>query len=217
VQRQYEATQQQRDQKALDTQSQLKMLMDRYNAIPNEPMKNLTPEQARAEAMRGFYKDPGYEFRLAEGQKAIDRINAARGRLGGAGVKDLIRFNQGTASDEYGRYVGNLQSLAGLAPVAAQAQSANAMNFGGQLGTIAQGIGDARTSAYQQIGAANSMQSIAKGNQLAGFTNSLLNMDWSGFKNPFGGGGGGTSTLTGATAPSPSDMSYWSYTNNENR
>lgn len=179
------------------TQSQLAFLRERLAAIPNEPMQQMTPAQARETALGNFYKDPGYEFRLAEGQKAIDRVNAARGRLGGAGIKDLMRFNQGLASDEYGRYVGNLQSMAGFAPVAAQAQGAGAMQYGGQLGAIAQGIGDARTSAYQQIGATNASQSIAQGNQLAGFTNNLLNADWSGIGSKLGGYFGGSGAQPG--------------------
>lgn len=202
-----------------DQQSQLKLLMDRYAAIPNEPAKQMGPDEARADALKGFYKDPGYEFRLSEGQKVLDRVNAARGRLGGAGVKDLLRFNQGVASDEYGRYISNLQSMAGLAPVAAQSQGASAMNLGGQLGQIAQGIGDARTSAYQQIGSANSMQSISRGNQIAGFTNSLLNMDWGGggLSKLFGGGGGGNYGGSfgniGGGSQSPVGMDFFSYTN----
>lgn len=48
--------------------------------------------------------DPGYEFRLKEGQKALERSAAARGSLqGGATLKALARYSQGVASDEYGK------------------------------------------------------------------------------------------------------------------
>lgn len=50
-----------------------------------------------------FEKDPGYEFRLAEGQKAIERSAAARGGLfSGRQLKDINRYGQEFASNEYG-------------------------------------------------------------------------------------------------------------------
>ena len=49
-----------------------------------------------------YKADPGYDFRLKEGQKAIERSAAARGTLlGGGTLRDLTSFAQGTASDEY--------------------------------------------------------------------------------------------------------------------
>lgn len=51
-----------------------------------------------------FQADPGYQFRVEEGQKAIERGAAARGGLmSGRTLKDLTRFGQGIASEEYGR------------------------------------------------------------------------------------------------------------------
>jgi len=48
--------------------------------------------------------DPGYQFRLAEGQKALERSAAARGSLQSGGtLKALTRYAQGVASDEYGK------------------------------------------------------------------------------------------------------------------
>jgi hypothetical protein len=46
--------------------------------------------------------DPGYQFRLDEGQKAIERSAAARGGLTTGGtIKATERYAQGLASDEY--------------------------------------------------------------------------------------------------------------------
>lgn len=51
-----------------------------------------------------FEADPGYAFRQAEGEKAMERAAAARGdRLSGGQAKNLLRFNQNLASDEYSR------------------------------------------------------------------------------------------------------------------
>jgi hypothetical protein len=49
-------------------------------------------------------QDPGYQFRLAEGQKALERMQSARGILGGgAALKGLTRYAQDYASNEYGK------------------------------------------------------------------------------------------------------------------
>jgi hypothetical protein len=49
-----------------------------------------------------FVKDPGYEFRQAEGEKGINRALAARGGFNsGAALKALDRYNQDYASSEF--------------------------------------------------------------------------------------------------------------------
>lgn len=49
-----------------------------------------------------FYESPGYRFRLGEGQKAINRANAARGGFFSPdALKELDEFSQGMAADEY--------------------------------------------------------------------------------------------------------------------
>ncbi|MCP3683940.1 MAG: hypothetical protein GY861_14750 [bacterium] len=51
-----------------------------------------------------FKADPGYQFRLGEGNKQIQAMASAGGTLGGIGTaKELMRYGQGLASDEYGR------------------------------------------------------------------------------------------------------------------
>ena len=47
-------------------------------------------------------EDPGYQFRLQEGTKAIESSAAAKGMLGsGKTLKDLARYSQGLASQEF--------------------------------------------------------------------------------------------------------------------
>jgi hypothetical protein len=49
-----------------------------------------------------MYQDPGYAFRLSEGQKALDRSAAARGGLiSGGALKAATRFGQDMGSQEY--------------------------------------------------------------------------------------------------------------------
>ena len=64
----------------------------------------LTPggEFARPFTMEQFEADPGYAFRLSEGQKALERQAAARGGLiSGSALKEAQRFGQGLASQEF--------------------------------------------------------------------------------------------------------------------
>jgi hypothetical protein len=52
--------------------------------------------------MGDFQADPGYAFRLSEGQKALDRQAAARGGLiSGGALKAAGRYGQDMASQEY--------------------------------------------------------------------------------------------------------------------
>ena len=120
--------------------------------------------------------DPGYGFRISEGEKGIQRAASARGGLySGATLKALARFNQDTASSEYGnaynRYnndqssqFNRLASMAGLGQTAtnqvgqagqnAYGTIANAgMNASNNIGQNLMGAGNARASGY--VGAAN--------------------------------------------------------------
>jgi hypothetical protein len=76
-----------------------------------------------------FTQDPGYDFRLNEGAKALQRSAAAKGRVfSGGTLKDLTNYNQNFASNEYGNAYNRFQtnratkynqlaSLAGLGQV----------------------------------------------------------------------------------------------------
>lgn len=60
----------------------------------------------------GFMDTPWYQFRLAEGQKAMERNASARGlRLSSGQMKDAMRFGQGLASEEYGNYLNRLSGM----------------------------------------------------------------------------------------------------------
>jgi hypothetical protein len=161
--------------------------------------------------MQQFQADPGYGFRLSEGQKALDRQAAARGGLiSGAALKGAQRFGQEMGSQEYtnafNRYqterqarLNPLQSLAGMAQtstnVLGQAGQAMASGMGEAGGQAAQ----ARASGY--MGGANALSQGLS--QYIGYSqgqerNALLSRAIGG-----GGGGGyniGTEPYTGYNA-----------------
>lgn len=131
-------------------------------------------------SLADFAADPGYDFRISEGEKAIQRAASGRGGLySGATLKALARFNQDTASGEYNnaynRYNANqsnrfnrLASIAGLGQTATNqvgqagqnaygtiaSAGANASN---NIGQNLIGAGNARASGY--VGTANALSS----------------------------------------------------------
>lgn len=129
-------------------------------------------------SLADFAADPGYGFRVSEGEKAIQRAASGRGGLySGATLKALARFNQNTASDEYGnaynRYNTNqsnqfnrLASIAGLGQTATNQVGQAGQNAYGTIASaganasnnISQnliGAGNARASGY--VGGANAI------------------------------------------------------------
>jgi hypothetical protein len=149
--------------------------------------------------MSQFQADPGYAFRLSEGQKALERSAAARGGLmGGATGKALLRYGQEAGSQEYqnafNRYqaeraaqLNPLQSLAGIGQTSANTVGGYGQNYANQAnqlaltnaanqGNLALGMGNIRASQYGTAGSA---------------LNTALNTDWNALSRRFGYGGGG--------------------------
>lgn len=160
-----------------------------------------------------FRADPGYQFRLNEGLKAVQGSAAARGGLlSGGTLKAMNRFAQGNAdqsyNDAYNRFnndrslvFNRLASLAGMGQTAngqiaaagqnyANAAGNNALYAAGQRGQAANniaGIGQnlvTQFGGYQQPGLLNANAFATMG----GFNNSGLG---------YGGAGQDISSLNG--------------------
>ena len=121
--------------------------------------------------------DPGYQFRMAEGQKALERSAASRGMLSSGGfARGLTRYSQGVASDEFqnawnrnqatntGRY-NRLAALAGVGQQSAQNLGALGANHAGQM-----------TNLYGAIGNAQSAGAVGTANAVSGGMNTLGNL-----------------------------------------
>lgn len=99
--------------------------------------------------MPQFEADPGYQFRMSEGLKALERSASARGLLQSGGtLKDITRFGQDLASQEYQnafqRYLTQREAsmepyryLTGIGQAAAAGQAANVGQGLTALGNIA--------------------------------------------------------------------------------
>lgn len=121
--------------------------------------------------MKQFQADPGYAFRLGEGQKALERSAAARGGLiSGGALKAATRYGQEMGSQEYQnafnrygaereRMLGPLQSLAGVGQSTANYLGNAGQSYGTSAGNLYSATGEnqgnalmaganARSSAY---------------------------------------------------------------------
>lgn len=117
--------------------------------------------------MSNFTADPGYQFRMDEGQKALERSAAAKGGLQSGGtLKALTRYSQGVASDEYNNAYNRfnndqtnrfnrLASLSGNGQTANSQLGAAGQNYANQVGQAATGAANAQAAG--QIGQANAM------------------------------------------------------------
>jgi hypothetical protein len=119
--------------------------------------------------MDQFKADPGYAFRLSEGQKALERSAAARGGLiSGGALKAATRYGQDMGSQEYqnafNRYqteraamLNPLQSLAGVGQTTANTLGNAGQSYGAGAGEAYMGGANARASGY--VGGANAFTS----------------------------------------------------------
>ena len=132
------------------------------------------------ELVRGFTQadyqaDPGYAFRLSEGQKQLDRQAAIRGgQISGPSMKAAARYGQEMGSQEFGRAYERfrdtqslrrnaLAGVTGFAPTAANAMGNLGQNYATGAGNamVSQGVNtgnaliagqQARQSTYGDIG-----------------------------------------------------------------
>jgi hypothetical protein len=117
--------------------------------------------------MDQFKADPGYAFRLSEGQKQLDRIAASRGGLlSGGALKAATRYGQEMGSQEYtnafNRYqaegqtrLGRLQSLTGMGQSTGQQVSQAGQQMASNVGEAIGSGAAARASGY--VGTANAL------------------------------------------------------------
>jgi hypothetical protein len=131
--------------------------------------------------MAQFQTDPGYQFRMSEGIKALERSAAARGLLQSGGtLKGTMQYGQNLASQEYenafSRYLSEREArmdpyrfLAGQGQAAAVGQASNVGSTGAALADIAAQRGNIQ--AAQTMGTAGAFSSALNtiGSGVAGY------------------------------------------------
>lgn len=162
-------------------------LSEPWRAAGEQALNRLVPlaTQYTPFGMAQFQADPGYAFRLSEGQKALERSAAARGGLlSGATGKNLLRFGQEMGSQEYtnafNRYqaerqaqLNPLQALAGVGQTTAQQIGQAGMQTAQNIGQTQMAGAAARASGY--VGGANALTSALGGASNAYMQSQLLN------------------------------------------
>jgi hypothetical protein len=161
-------------------------------------------------SQQDFEGDPGYQWRMQQGQKGIESSAAARGGLlSGAAGKAISQYNQNFASNEYNnaynRFNQNqanifnrLAAIAGVGQQATNQLGQAGQNYAANTGNALQYGGTARASGY-----ANQANALSSG--LGSISGGLI-----GYGNATGwGNGGGYSG--GATSYPVND--YYSGTN----
>lgn len=131
--------------------------------------------------MADFKQDPGYQFRMQEGQKAIDRSAAARGmNQSGATLKAMARFGQNLGSSEYNnaynrfnqdysnsynrfnsdqdRKFNRVGNIANMGLSANQSMNGLSTNFGNSMANNAMALGNAQASYEMNKG--NTMKDL---------------------------------------------------------
>ena len=152
--------------------------------------------------MAQFQADPGYNFRMSEGIKALERSASARGLLQSGGtLKGITQFGQNLASQEYenafSRYLSEREArmdpyryLAGQGQAAAVGQAGNVGTTGAALADIAAQRGN--INAQQAMGTANAFGSALNtiGSGVTGYAMNQPYMNYLASITPSAGGGG---------------------------
>lgn len=148
------------------------------NALPGY-LKGIAAggEYVRPFTMADFRTDPGYNFRLSQGMKALNASMAAKGLgVSGPNIKGAINFGQEAGTQDYGRALQDFYGrqevarnaaagVAGYGPTSNALASTAGQNYATNAGNLMTNQGDtsanamlaaerARQSAYGNIGKA---------------------------------------------------------------
>jgi hypothetical protein len=130
-----------------------------------------------------FQQDPGYQFRMSEGMKALERSAAAKGGLATGGtLKALTRYGQDFASNEYNnaynrfnadrdRRFNRLSAIAGVGQTANTQLGQAGQNYASQAGSNLMGAANAR-------GAAGIAGANALGGAIRGVGGAAMDLNW---------------------------------------
>jgi hypothetical protein len=145
-----------------------------YNALANlQSTAGNVPAAFRFGAS-DYQADPGYAFRLAEGQKALDRQAAARGGLiSGGALRAAQRYGQEMGSQEFGnafnraltsygtdvarenQLYNRQAALAGIGQTSTNLVGQAGQNYATNVGNLMTGAGAAQAAG--QVGMANAV------------------------------------------------------------
>lgn len=119
------------------------IMQDLGIAIPESLQEYAPKTQTRDTSLFDFLRD--------RGSSAIEESAAAQGRLRSGGtLQDLSEFNTNVAAQVQNQKFNQLFNLLGLGSNATSAQSTATLSTAGNIGNIAQGIGESRAAGHSQ-------------------------------------------------------------------
>ena len=140
----------------------------------------LSPEEME-EARGRFMETPGYQFRFDEGIRALDRSASATGRLRGGGyTRELTRYGQGVAAEEFGTYANRLASLAGMGQGSTIATGTLGVQTAGNIGNLLMSGARSQGSAIMAAGTARASGYAGVANAFSGGVQNYLTAKWAG-------------------------------------
>jgi hypothetical protein len=133
---------------------------------------------AQSFSAKDLYDDPSYNFRLQEGEKALNRSTAARGGLlSGAAMKASQRYGQDYASTEYGaafdRYNQNQTNLFNKLAGLSNAGQSSAQNLAGLGANAANQRAELKTDQANYMAGIKSKQNQVFNEGVAGIEKSV--------------------------------------------
>lgn len=167
--------------------------LDPYNKSGRDALGQLNTQfgdGGHAFTLANYQQDPGYQFRLDEGMKALERTASARGMtLSGAQQKALQGYAQGMASQEFQNAYNRYNTDQGNAYNRLYGMANMGMNAAGQQANYSNQQGNANAQSQLDQGA------LRAGNTMGQFRN--WQVQDSRAAAAWGGGGGGGSQAPG--------------------
>lgn len=116
----------------------------------------------------GFYASPGYQFSYDQAMKGAERaasaggyVPAANSGASGRFSKEMARYSQGLASQEFSNYFNRLGVLSGVGESATSEGNLLGANYAANAGNVMLAAGDARASGI--MGSANAWSGAIEG------------------------------------------------------
>lgn len=123
-------------------------------SLTGDPGAVTTTAPSARSAFDTYRGSTGYDFRVNEGVRAVQSA-FGRNLDSGAFKKAAVRYGQGIASDEFGRYIGYLTGQQQLGLSGASALAGVTQNFGNTVVAGNQGAATAAANARLYAGNAN--------------------------------------------------------------
>lgn len=135
-------------------------------------LKQYETEAFKPFTERDMLRDPGYQFRLSEGLKAVEGSAAAKGmQLSGSTLKGIGAWSQQFASDEFGRAylrrqdrLNRLFDLSQTGANLAVGQATQGGRMGSEVGRSFAETGRSQAQMYSDLGNIQAAQWMAPGN-----------------------------------------------------